>query len=98
MTIAAYNLGHLAGMKAQSRDAARLGNYTASAKRDIAFYARMEAEGILDCYNESVRDRILAFIAEYVDMHGARPTQRAVAMALGVSQSYVSSVCREPRL
>ena len=96
--IGAYNIGYLAGTSDQRRDKVRLGDYTASAKRDIAFYARLEAEGLLECYGESVRDRILAFIAEYVDMHGTRPTQRAIAMALGVSQSYVSSVCREPRL
>ena len=96
--IGAYNIGYLAGVNGQRRENRRLESYAPAAKRDIAFYAQLESEGRLECYGESARSRILAFIAEYVDMHGTRPTQRAIAMALGVSQSYVSSVCREPRL
>ena len=96
--IGAYNIGYLAGVNGQRRENRRLESYAPAAKRDIAFYARLEAEGLLECCGESVRDRILAFIAEYMDMHGHRPSPRVVAQALGVSRSYVSSVCREPRL
>ena len=96
--IGAYNIGYLSGTIDQRIENRRLESYAPAAKRDIAFYAQLESEGLLECYGESARSRILAFIAEYADMHGTRPTQRAIAMALGVSQSYVSSVCREPRL
>lgn len=73
-------------------------NYRIRINREARMTAEYGASGRIEDFGVNTRQRILSFVSEYTDMHGARPTQRAIAMALGVSQSYVSSVCREPRL